>query len=136
MKLITRDTDYAMRALIYAAKEKNKRVNVRDIVKEVKIPRPFLRKIVQLLNKKGMIKSYKGKGGGFTLARKPNEIYLMDLIEIFQGPFSLNECFFKRHICPNSGTCFLNKKITRIEKHVLRELRPITIASLLGKEKN
>jgi Rrf2 family protein len=133
MKLITRDTDYAMRALIYAARCRKERLSVTEVVSQTRIPKPFLRKIVRILNKNGIIRSYKGKGGGFSLACAPNKIYLFELIKTFQGPLRLNECFFKKHICPNTGACFLNKKLTRIEKHLLRELRPITIASLLAK---
>ncbi|MCX5702041.1 MAG: hypothetical protein NTW64_03570 [Candidatus Omnitrophica bacterium] len=44
MKLITRDTDYAIRALCYIAKNKNEIISVRELVTKLKIPRPFLRK--------------------------------------------------------------------------------------------
>ena len=56
MKLITRDTDYAVRALVFIAKQKEEIVSVRDLVEKLKIPKPFLRKILQLLNKKGLLK--------------------------------------------------------------------------------
>lgn len=131
MKLITRDTDYAVRALIYAARHKDKRICVREVVKELKIPRPFLRKIIQILNKNGIVLSCKGKGGGFSLVNKPDNIFLVDLIKIFQGPLKLNECLFRNKICPSKKTCVLNKKIDTIEQYVFDKLEPITIASLI-----
>lgn len=131
MKLITRDTDYAVRALCFIAKHKSDMISVRELVKELKIPRPFSRKILQILNKKRVLKSYKGPGGGFSLAVVPKNIFLVDLIEIFQGPFKLNECTFKKRICPDITSCVLNKKINTIEKYVISELKSITIASLL-----
>jgi len=131
MKLITRDTDYAIRAICFMAKQKKKIVSVLELVKALKIPRPFLRKILQILNKKGLLKSYKGKGGGFALAYPPRDLYLMDLIEVFQGPFSLNECFFKKDSCPNTRSCRLKKKIDLIEKDVLRQLEGISVGYLL-----
>lgn len=131
MKLITRDTDYALRALCFIAKSKEKIVSVSQLVKELKIPRPFLRKILQVLNQKGILRSYKGQGGGFLLAGPANKIFLVDLIEIFQGPLRLNECFFKKMDCPNQNTCNLKKKIDAIERYVLKELKSITIVSLL-----
>ncbi len=132
MKLITRDTDYTLRALCFISQHKEKMVSVSELVKELKMPRPFLRKILQVLNKKGILKSYKGLGGGFLLAKPANKIFLADLIEIFQGPLRLNECFFKKMRCPNINTCALRRKINSIERYVISELRSITIASLLS----
>jgi Rrf2 family protein len=131
MKLITRDTDYALRALCFISRQKNRTVSVSELVKELKIPRPFLRKILQQLNKKKILISHKGQSGGFTLARPAEKIYLVDLINVFQGPFELNECFFKKMRCPAVKTCALRKKIDVMENYILAELRSITIASLL-----
>lgn len=134
MKLITRDTDYALRALCYSACHPGQKISVKDIVKKLEIPRSFLRKICQRLNKKGILKSYKGKGGGFELAINPNKIYLIDLIEIFQGPLKLNECMFKNEICPDIKACPLSKKIERIQKYVFGQLGNITVKSLIDKK--
>ncbi len=133
MKLITRDTDYALRALCFIARHKDKIVSAAELVEQLKIPRPFLRKILQILNKKRILKSYKGKGGGFLLALPAHKIFLVDLIEIFQGALRLNECFFKKMACPNTKTCALRKKINSIERYVTHELKSITLASLLRK---
>lgn len=131
MKLITRDTDYALRALCYIAKHNGNRIAVSELVKELKIPRPFLRKILQILDRKGILKSHRGLRGGFLLGKSADRIFLFELIKIFQGPFSLNECFLKKLPCPNKGSCILRKKINRIEGYVISQLQPITIASLL-----
>ncbi|MCX5704822.1 MAG: Rrf2 family transcriptional regulator [Candidatus Omnitrophica bacterium] len=130
MKLITRDTDYALRALCFMLGRKNEIVNVGDLVKELKIPKPFLRKILQILHKEGVLVAYKGRGGGFLLARSAESISLLGLMEIFQGKFRLNECLFKKVVCPNIKRCALKKKIDKIEQYVLKELRLVTIASL------
>ena len=132
MKLITRDTDYAIRALIFIAQAEKKIVSVSELVRKLKIPQPFLRKILQVLNKKKLLRSYKGKGGGFMLAVRPNKIFLLDLIEIFQGPLRLNDCNLKKRICPNIKICRLKKKIDSIQKYVISELRVITLGLMLG----
>ncbi len=130
MKLLTRDTDYAVRALSFIA-SRDGIVTASRLVKITGIPRPFLRKILQILSKKGFVKSYKGIGGGFKLSRPAKKMSLVDIIEIFQGPLKLNECFFKKRICPNRRTCPLKQKVDRIEKYVISELEAITIGSLL-----
>jgi Rrf2 family protein len=132
MKLITRDTDYALRAICFMAEQKREIVSVSELVEKLKIPRPFLRKILQILTKKGIFKSHKGIGGGFLLAKPANKIFLIDLMQILQGPLKLNECFFKKMKCPNVKNCTLRKKVENIERYAIKELKAITVASLLG----
>jgi Rrf2 family protein len=131
MKLITRDTDYALRAICFIVKHKERVVSATELVKNLKMPRPFLRKVLQTLNKKGILESHKGQGGGFLLAKAAEKILLVDLIRIFQGSLRLNECFLRKIACPNMRTCVLRKKICSIERYVIAELKSITIASLL-----
>lgn len=131
MKLITRDTDYAVRAICFMAKSKEKVLPVSVLVKELKVPYPFLRKILQLLNKKRILKSQKGSGGGFQLAIPAEEISLVELISIFQGSFKLNECILRKRLCPNVAKCVLSKKIKNMERYIMHELKNITAASLL-----
>ena len=131
MKLITRNTDYAVRALCFIAENKDKKIPARDLVKKIKMPRPFLRKILQILQKNGILNSFKGNTGGFTLAIPTEKIFLVDIIEIFQGPLKLNECIFRKRICPDKGICMLRKRVDDIERNVLSELKSITITSLL-----
>ena len=132
MKLITRDIDYAVRALIYLADNgKGETVPVPELVDELGITRPFLRKIMQLLTKAGITRSYKGNKGGFRLIKKPEDIYLIDIIEVFQGNFSLNECLLNKDICPNKGNCILNNRVNDIEEKVKKELESIDLRSLI-----
>ena len=133
MKLVTRNVDYAVRALCYMAAKQNGVVSVSELVGKLNIPRPFLRKILQILNNKGILNSQKGKGGGFNLSIVPQKIYLADIIEVFHGPLKLNECFLRKNICSNVSTCILKKKVEAIEGRITRELKSITIDSLLDK---
>ena len=134
MKLITRNIDYAVRALCFIANSKARIVAVTTLVKELKIPRPFLRKILQTLHKKGILKSSKGYGGGFSLARASSKIFLTDLIRIFQGQLKLNECILKKKICPDRSICLLKGKIDDIEKYVISKLDSVSVESLLKRK--
>ena len=134
MKLINRDTDYAVKALLYITQKNPERISVSELVDELNIPRPFLRKTLQTLNRNGVLDSFKGKGGGFVLAMPPEEILLTRLIDIFQKPVKLTECIFKEKICSEVRTCPLKKRIDAIEQHVISELESITIDSLLKED--
>ncbi len=130
MKLITRETDYAVRALCYIAGKRGEVVSVTELVRKMKIPRPFLRKILQILTQEGLLESYKGQGGGFVLGRQAAEIHLTDLITAFQGDLKLNQCIFKKRLCPNRDSCSLRQEILGIEQDVIGRMKRITIASL------
>jgi len=136
VKLITRNTDYAVRALCCIAEQKQGVISADQLVKSLEMPRPFLRKILQTLNKEGLLNSSKGKGGGFVLAVSPGKITLTDVIKIFQGPIRLNECKFRKSDCSYINDCLLKKKIDEIEKEVIKKLKTITIASIIKKEVN
>ena len=129
MKLVTRDSDYAIRALIEIARRRPGVVTAGELVKSTGIPRPFLRKILQVLNKNGIVKSFKGRGGGFTAGS--GETAISDVMAAFQGRLSLLDCTFKKKACSRRGRCGLRKRLEKIESRVLKELDAITISSLL-----
>ncbi len=130
MKLITRNTDYALRALCHLAKQ-GKVMTAPELVRALGVPRPFMRKILQRLSQEKILKSYKGQRGGFKLNKPAKEIYLMRIMRIFQGNVGLNGCFLKKDICPNKGRCVLRKKIHAIEASVFKQAREINIAVLI-----
>lgn len=135
MRLIKRDTDYAIRALRYIAESEDGIVSVSRLASILQLPRPFLRKILQRLNKTGLVMSFKGKGGGFRLARSPKEIAIGELIETFQGSFKIYECFIGKSPCRELKSCILKKRLRNIERELFAELRSISLASLI-KQKN
>src|SRR3989338_4251593 len=134
MRLLTRNTDYAIRSLCFIAKSEKRHIPVTELAGSLKIPKPFLRKILQILNRERLLRSYRGKGGGFALARPPEAIPVIDVMEIFQEPLRLNGCFFKKMRCPDIRNCALKKKIASIERHIVFSLTMLTIASLLPGE--
>jgi Rrf2 family protein len=131
MSLITRDIDYALRAVCCIAKKKEEMCSASGLVNFLKIPRPFLRKILQVLNKGGILHSYKGKRGGFKLARLAEKISLFDVIVLFRRRISLNDHTFRRKICPRLKRCNIKKKLDRIDKMIVIQLKAVTIADVI-----
>lgn len=131
MKLLTKDTDYAIRALLVLAGTQKEYVSAREISETEKIPYSFMRKILLKLYKNGYVDSKEGGKGGFKLKKKPSKTRMVDLISLFQGNIQLSECMFRNKICHNRPTCILRKNINRIERIVKEEFEDITIKSLL-----
>src|SRR3972149_9341168 len=89
---ITRQADYAVRAVLYLAKNGDQRSATSRVAQEQRIPPSFLAKIISQLSIAGLLHTSRGARGGVTLAREPREITLLEVIEAIDGPILLNEC--------------------------------------------
>ena len=103
---ITRQADYAVRAVLYLAEhERTARVTTAEIGREQQIPLTFLAKIVAQLSTAGILRSTRGSHGGVNLAMPPEEISLLDIVEVIDGPIELNECVADRSVCVLGDSC-------------------------------
>ncbi len=136
MKMIKRDTDYAIRALSCIAASKGEMVTVSGLATKLGMPGPYLRKILQRLSREGLLKSIRGKGGGFSLIGHPDKITVFELMKIFQGDFQLSEHIFRGKICPEIKICKLRMKLNGLEKNLIKELKNISIKSIIVNRMN
>jgi len=131
MKLLTKDTDYAVRAIVHLARHNDGYIPSREIAAAEGIPLQFLRRILHDLAQAGLVTSREGVAGGVRLHARPRDIRVSDIIRIFQGDIELADCMFRRRICANRAKCVLRKRIKAIEDVVNREFEKVTIARLL-----
>lgn len=98
---ITRQADYAVRAILYLAQlGPNQKAATSQIAEHQEIPLSFLAKIVAQLSVAGLLQTMRGARGGVMLARPPEEITLLDVVEAIDGPIMLNECVNGDDDCP------------------------------------
>ncbi len=133
MKVLTKKTDYAIRALLMLAAKRGKYVSAKSIAVEQDMPYQFLRGVLQEMIRHDLIVSKEGVQGGFMLEKDPDEIRVRQLIEIFQGMVQVSECMFRKQICGNRSRCVLRHEIMRIEEVVNSEFEQVTIGKLLRK---
>jgi len=133
MKLLNKNTDYAIRALLTLASSNKEYIPASIISKEQDIPYQFLRSILQKLIKHEIIVSKEGINGGFKLIKEPNDIKVSDLINIFQGNLEISACMFRKKLCSNRNTCVLKNEIDRISNILILEFNKLTIQSLKNK---
>ena len=67
------------------------------------------------------------------MMEEPGKITVLDVVEIFQGPFRLSEHIFKGQMCPEADACLLKGKLDDLEREVAKSLRAITVESLIKK---
>ena len=85
---ISRSTGYAMLALAHIAENKGQKIILsQDIAKKYDIPLEYLLKLLQQLVKANILHSKRGPHGGFSLAKAPNQISVLQIIEAIDGPF-------------------------------------------------
>jgi len=102
---ITRETDYAIRCVVYLSSKTDRVVMVDEIAREMAAPKSFLAKILQKLAKGGTVNSFRGVRGGYQLSRPPQDITLLDVIEAIEGTIALNACAVDKRACSFSSTC-------------------------------
>lgn len=90
---LTKAGDYAMRGLIYLARlPQGELALVGEIAAAMEVPDSFLAKIFQSLARAGLVRSNRGYGGGYALARPAATITLLEVIECVEGPIVINTC--------------------------------------------
>jgi Rrf2 family protein len=98
---ITRQADYAVRAVLYLAQlGSDQRAATSQIAQEQRIPPSFLAKIVSQLSVAGILQTSRGARGGVSLARSPEQISILEVVEAIDGPILLNEC-----VADSGGSC-------------------------------
>lgn len=98
---LTKQTDFALRALIYLAKKPaGKRVFAQDIAKNYGVPLNHLTKIINKLSRLGYVKTYRGRNGGIELGKAREEIFIRQIIvdfEPFLNPADCDSCLLSEH---------------------------------------
>jgi Rrf2 family protein len=131
MKLLTKNSDYAIRALATLALHSGKFLSASEIAKTEAIPYQFLRRILQRLIQDKLVIAKEGNAGGAQLAVPPSKIKVLDVIQLFQGEIQISECMFRKRICQKRATCVLRHEIGRIEKILVQQFKNITLQNLI-----
>ncbi|MBN1302791.1 MAG: Rrf2 family transcriptional regulator [Anaerolineales bacterium] len=134
---ITRQADYAVRAVLYLARlGTSQRAATSQVAQKQSIPPSFLAKIISQLSIAGLLHTSRGARGGVTLARDPQEITLLEVIEAIDGPIQLNECVVENSICNFDSDCPLRPVWQAAQRDLVARLKGTNFASLLEEDKS
>ncbi|MBK6766597.1 MAG: Rrf2 family transcriptional regulator [bacterium] len=135
MMLLSRPTTYAIRALLYMAKQNSDRPLLAPMIAEAeRLPSSFLSKLLRTMSEAGILTSARGPGGGFRLARRPEEISLQDISILFDGLTLANECLLGYGKCTDLTPCPVHEIWGPRKDNVQNFLSTTSIASLLALE--
>ncbi len=130
--VMTLEADYAVRIVEYLTKHPC-RCDARTISEQMQVPLRFSLKILRELVAQGMVCSYKGAKGGYTLAKPPAEITLRQVIESVEGEYMLSRCQKEEYSCGRSH-CRLHTIYEKISQDVRRELESYTFDVICQEE--
>jgi Rrf2 family iron-responsive transcriptional regulator len=136
MKL-TRQSSYAIRALIYCAVNAPELSRVADIAKAHGISELFLFKLIKPLVENGLLQTVRGRHGGIKLGRPAEDITLLDTIRLTEENFAMAECFEGGDVsCPLVDSCDVNAALREALGAFFEVLESKTIADLAGKRRS
>ncbi len=126
--------DYASRALIsLALREEDSPTSVRDIAERTGLPQPYLEQILLALKGAGLVRSKRGVGGGYVLARVPEQITLGQIVSAVDGPIVVGD-FGQPHqngACDHEGQCVLLAVWADVGEHMRHHLDSFTLQDMV-----
>jgi len=129
---ITRQADYAVRAVLYLARlGPDHRAATSAIAEDQSIPPSFLAKIVSQLSVAGLLQTSRGARGGVSLARPAEEISLLEVVEAIDGPILLNECVANNGDCKFLDTCPMRPIWVETQAELVGRLQAATFDGLI-----
>lgn len=129
--LFTKASEYALLGLIYIADKENPQ-DVESMAAELEISRSFLAKILQVLAKDGLLKSYKGARGGFALVKTPDKYTIKEIIDSAEKrEVSIFEC--SQGICPSDkgSKCYILPVLKELQVKMDEHLSSISLADMM-----
>ena len=133
MMELTRKGEYAVRGIVFlASRPADKVCLLSEIAEAVDVPQTFLAKIFQQFSKIGLVRSYRGTGGGFMLGRAPEKITLLEVVEAVEGPIVPNRCVISTDECDRSNSCHVHPVWVEVQDQVRATLARVTLKELAG----
>ena len=113
---------------------------IADIAEQANVPRKFLEQILLEMKRRGIVHSHRGKFGGYTLGRKPEDIPFAEVIRVIDGPLALSPCasvtaYRKCDDCEDEVTCAIRKVLLAVRNATADILEQHTLATALADEK-
>lgn len=139
--MLSQKARYALHALIVLAERgDDEPVMIADIADEARVPRKFLEQILLDLKKRGILRSVRGRSGGYLLGRPPKNISFAEIIRTIDGPLALSPCvsvtaYHKCDDCEDENTCAIRKVLLAARDATAEVLETRTLASALSSKR-
>jgi Rrf2 family protein len=129
--MLPKTAEYALRAAVWLGRTPNTPQSADQLAKAIRVPRRYLHKVLQDLVKAGLVRSQSGPGGGYALARSPDEITILDTINAVG-------CIQRIRRCPlgldsHSSLCPLHEELDKAYAAMEDAFSRVTVAQVLSR---
>jgi len=131
MLSLSQTTGYAIKALGCLNQPGCDSRSTPEIAECARVPKPYLAKIINALAHHGLVIARRGVGGGVSLARKPERISLLQIVEAVEGKDWLGDCLLGLNDCSDQSSCPTHDFWQRISREIRTELTRTTLADLI-----
>jgi len=127
---LSRGCQYAIRTVAHLSHKPQGTIFPRqEISRQTKIPLPFLAKILQVLNRAGVLRSHRGLQRGYSINRPASQITLLDVVAAYDGPFDSSVCLMDGHkLCPGGQTCAVHPQLVKLQNQAVKILSSTTVS--------
>lgn len=123
---------YGLRTLVDIAVHQNKGVvTLNDIAKRQEISVKYLWQVINPLKTAGLLSVTRGAKGGYALARRPEDINMLEVVSTLEGPLSIVECIMNEDACDRIDTCVARSVWMEVNQTVEQALKEVTLAEVL-----
>lgn len=133
--MFSETSTYALRALTSLVRSggATRSIGARELASSAAVPEAYLAKILSGLARAGVVKGTRGLGGGYRLNRRPEEIYLLEIVELIEGEQTTPVCFFGRErMCSEENPCTAHESWEKVRRAYLGFLEQTSLADVAG----
>ena len=135
MKISTR-ARYGLRLMVDLAMKHGKGpIFLKDVSRSQEISEKYLSQIIIPLKTAGLVKSFRGAHGGYTLSREPGKINLLEIVSTLEGNLSLVECVTHPEGCTRFATCAAQDVWCQVAKAMAQTLAGQTLEDLVARQR-
>lgn len=126
----SKTTEYALRILSYISLDENKLYSTIELSEKLDIPYRYLRKLMNILSKQGLLNSIQGKQGGYKIAKSLSDITLFEIVNATEDFSKENQCFFGFQECPLQNRCSMHNKWGEVRDQTFSILKNTTLLDI------
>jgi Rrf2 family protein len=136
--VLSQKCKYALRALLVLAREQDRDVLlIGEIAERERLPKKFLEAILLELKRHGIVRSRRGRGGGYALAKPPDVITFGQVVRLMDGPLAPTPCvsvnFYQRCTdCPDEAACEIRLVMRRVREAIANTLDHTTLKDAMA----
>lgn len=130
MLRISKLTDYAIMVMVELYARHGQVLSSQALADACRLELPTVSKVLKLLVKSGLVASYRGAAGGYSILKSASEISVAEIIEAIEGPIAMTECSIEEGLCAQESKCSLRGNWQRISLAIAEAMDGVSLAEM------